>query len=87
MKNSNDERKFKVERILEEYEKRKTQKEVAEMLKMEIQDVSWVTQENNYKHTRKITPENRREGEKISPAIVFERFDFLDKYPMENFQK
>ena len=87
MENLNDGRKFKIERILEEYDKRKAQKEVAEMFGMEIQHVSWVTQKNNYKHTRKITDENKREDEKISPVIVFERFDFLDQYPMANFQK
>lgn len=82
-----DNREFKIQRILEEYDKRKTQKEVAEMFSMEIKHVSWVTQENNYKHTRKITQENRKEDELIRPIIYLGDFAFLDKYPVENFKK
>ncbi len=82
-----DERSFKIERILEKYDKRKTQKEVAEMFGMDIKHVSWVTQKNAYKHTRKITPENRKENERISPIIFLEEYEVLDQYPIENFQK
>lgn len=81
-----EERKFKVERILEEYDKRKTQNEVAEMFGMSIEHVSWVTQENNYKHTRKITEENRKKDEVIRPVIFWNQFEYLDQYPIENFK-
>lgn len=81
-----EERKFKVERILEEYDKRKTQNEVAEMFGMSSTHVSWVTQENNYKHTRKITEENRKEDEMIRPVIFWNQFEYLDQYPIENFK-
>ena len=47
MDTKNEERKIKMSRIIEEYDKRKTQKEVADKFGMEIKDVSRVTQENN----------------------------------------
>lgn len=82
-----EERKYKIERIIEEYDKRKTQMEVAEIFHMNPKHVSWVTQQNDYKHTRKITPENIKEGESISPIIEYEEFEYLDQYPIENFRK
>ena len=86
MNTVNEERKYKVERILEEYDKRKTQLEVAEMFGIEERYVSWVTQEFNYRHTRKITEENRKEGEIIRPIIEYSKFSYLDQYPIENFK-
>lgn len=80
-------RAFKIDRILEEYDKRKTQKEVAEIFSMNIVHISWVTQKCNYKHTRKITQENRREDELIYPLLLLDEFEFLDQYPIENFRK
>lgn len=80
-------RAYKIDRILEEYDKRKTQMEVAEMFSMDKRHVSWVTQENNYKHTRKITQENRKENELIKPILLLDDFEFLDQYPVENFKK
>ena len=50
---------------------------------MGIKDVSKVTKKANFSHTRKITPENRREGEKIYAFTHLEECDFLDKYPIE----
>lgn len=82
-----EEREFKISRILEEYDKRKTQIEVAEMFGMDTKHVSWVTQQSDYKHTRKITHENIRLGECISPIIDYEDFAYLDQYPIENFRK
>lgn len=79
-------RAYKIDRILEEYDKRKTQMEVAIMFQMEIKHVSWVTQENNYKHTRKITQENRKEHEIIKPILCYDDFGFLDQYPISNFK-
>jgi len=87
MGNTNKERNFKIDRIKEEYDKRKTQKEVAEKFDTSIVHVSWVTQLNNYKHTRKITPENKRPEEKIKAFSHLEDYAFLDKYPIENFRK
>ncbi len=81
-----NDRAFKIDRILEEYDKRKTQKEVAEMFDMSITHVSWVTQQNDYKHTRKITDENIKPGESISPIIDYKEFEYLDQYPIENFK-
>lgn len=81
-----DERKYKVERILEEYDKRNSQEDIARKFGIRAEHVSWVTQMNGYKHTRKITPENRRENEKITPVIFYDDFDFLDVYPIENFK-
>ena len=79
-------REYKNNRILEEYNKRKTQIEVAEMFQMDVKHVSRVTQENNYRHTRKITQENRKEHEVIKPVTFFGDFEFLDQYPIENFK-
>jgi hypothetical protein len=87
MCNIDEERNFKIDRILEEYDKRKTQKEIAEKFGMRIEHVSWVTQLNNYKHTRKITPENKRPGEKIMAFSHLEDYAFLDEYSIENFRK
>lgn len=82
-----EERKRKIERIIEEYDKRKTQVEIAKEFSMNERHVSWVTQGKNYRHTRKITPENIKEGEKINPILLMDDFVFLDQYPMENFIK
>lgn len=81
-----EERAYKIDRILEEYDKRKTQQEVAAMFNMSKDHVSWVTQRCNYKHTRKITPENIKPEERISPIINYKEFEFLDQYPIENFK-
>lgn len=86
MLNLNDERIFKNNGIVAEYGKRKSQMEIADMFDMNVQDVSYVTQLNNYRHTIKITPENRRDDEKIMMAYTIEALSFLDKYPIENFQ-
>ena len=82
-----EERKRKIERIIEEYDKRKTQAEIAKEFSINERYVSLVTQEYNYRHTRKITPENIKDGEKINPITFMDKFGFLDKYPMENFTK
>lgn len=82
-----EERNFKINKILEEYDKRKSQEEVAKKFGMNVKDVSKVTKGANYSHTRKITQENRREGEKISAFTNLEEYSFLDKYPIENFEK
>lgn len=87
MENMIEERKFKIDKIIEEYDKRKTQKEVAEKFGMDTTHVSWVTQLNNYKHTRKITPENRKPEDKVIPYIDYEEFEFLDQYSLENFKE
>lgn len=87
MGNLISDRVIKVDRILEEYDKRKTQKEVAEMFNMDIKHVSWVTQQNDYKHTRKISSENIKPGESVSPIIDYNDFEYLDRYPIENFKK
>lgn len=87
MDNLIGERKYKVDRILEEYDKRKTQKEVAEMFNMDIKYVSWVTQQNDYKHTRKISSENIKPEESVSLIIDYNDFEYLDRYSIENFMK
>lgn len=87
MENINQDRADKFLRVIEEYEKRKTQKEIADMFDMNIEHVSWVTQAKNNSHTRKITPENIRPGEKINPFVDLNDFEFLDKYPLKNFEK
>ena len=79
-----EERKKKIERILEEYGKRKSQKYLAEMFDMSQRHVSWVTQENNYYHTLNLT-ECNPSGKTIKPVIFYEDFEFLDKYPIERF--
>lgn len=87
MDSKSEERKFKRHKILEEYDKRKTQHEIATMFGMSDEHVSWVTQMNNYHHTRKITPENRKEGERIRVVTFEDEYAFLDRYPIENFKK
>lgn len=81
-----NDREFKITRIKEEYDKRKTQKEVADMFKMNIKHVSMVTQKNNYIHTRKITQENRKENETINAFTYYDEYEFLDQYPIGNFK-
>lgn len=81
----NEEREKKINRILEEYKERGTQEDVAKMFGMEIEDVAFVTQKNNYYHTRKIKRNNIRKNESITPCIFLDDFDCLDKYPIENF--
>ena len=81
-----EERALKADKIIEEYAKRKTQDEVADLFGMTTEHVSKVTQKCDFRHTRKITEENIRPGECISPIIDYEKLNFLDKYPMQNFQ-
>ena len=50
-------------------------------------DVAKVTKLNNCKHTRKVTEENRKKGDMIRPLTTASDYDFLDKYPIENFEK
>lgn len=78
------ERKIKIDRILEEYSKRKSQNAIAEMFDMSSTHVSWVTQENNFYHTLNLiecNPTNRT----VKPGISYEEFCFLDRYPVERF--
>ena len=80
-----EERKEKINRILEEYSKRKSQNAIAKMFNMSPKHVSWVTQENNYFHTLDLTqcnPNNRV----INPIIFYDNFEYLDQYPIENFR-
>lgn len=86
MKQIYEERKIKINRILEEYLKRKSQNMIAEMFNMSPKHVSWVTQQNNYFHTldlKQCNPNNKA----INPIIFYEDFEYLDKYPIENFKK
>lgn len=73
-----NERFEKYDRIIEKYEERKTQQEVANMYGMNKRHVAKVTQLDNCHNTRKITCENVRKGEAMIPiifcrAIVFFR--------------
>lgn len=80
-----EERKEKINRILEEYSKRKSQNAIAKMFNMSPKHVSLVTQENNYFHTLDLTqcnPNNRV----INPIIFYDNFEYLDQYPIENFR-
>lgn len=81
------ERQYKIDRILEEYDKQKTLVEVAEMFGMDKKHVSWVTQQNDYEHIKKIVSENKRLRESISADIDYEEFAYLDQYAIENFKK
>lgn len=81
-----EERKEKINRILEEYSKRKSQNAIAKMFNMSPKHVSWVTQENNYFHTLDLTqcnPNNRA----IKPVIFYKDFEYLDQYPIKDFEK
>lgn len=80
-----EQRKKKIDRILEEYSKRKSQNAIAKMFHMSTKHVSLVTQENNYFHTLDLTqcnPNNRA----INPVIFYGKFEYLDQYPIENFR-
>ena len=81
-----EERIRKVERIVEEYAKRKTQQEVAGMFGMSVDEVGDITRLYDYKHTRKVSQDNIRKGESISPLISVDELKFLDNYPIQNFQ-
>lgn len=81
------ERKSKIDKIRMEYDNRKTQEEIAQLLKMPVADVAKVTQALNYRHTRKATPENRKENERLHPFIDYNEFGFLDAYPLDNFSE
>lgn len=82
-----EERKKKISRIVEEYDKRNTQNDIAKMFSMNPRHVASVTQQKNYKHTRKVTIDNMRDGERINAINVLSDFEFLDQYPMENFEE
>lgn len=81
------ERKIKIDKIRTEYDKRKTQEEIAQLLKMSVADVEKVTQALNYRHTRKVTPETRKENELLNPIIDYNEFGFLDAYSLDKFLK
>ncbi|MFR8473848.1 MAG: hypothetical protein ACLVCT_02875 [Lachnospira sp.] len=81
-----EERKIKIDRILEEYSKRKSQNTIAEMFNMSQKHVSWVTQQNNYSHTLDLTQCNPN-NKMINSIIFYKDFEYLDKYPIENFIK
>ncbi len=81
-----EERKIKIDRILEEYSKRKSQNTIAEMFNISQKHVSWVTQQNNYSHTLDLTQCNPN-NKMINPIIFYKDFEYLDKYPIENFIK
>lgn len=80
-------RSFKKDKIMEEYDARNIQKDIAEKFNMSKNDVAKVTKLNNCKHTRKVTEENRKKGDMIRPLTTASDYDFLDKYPNENFEK
>lgn len=80
-----EERKEKINRILEEYSKRKSQNDIAKMFNMSPKHVSCVTQKNDYFHTLDLTqcnPNNRA----INPVIFYDDFKYLDQYPIEIFR-
>lgn len=79
-------RKTKMDIILEEYNKRKSQKKITEEFGMSRTHVSWVTQKNNIYHTLNINEDNPT-GQPLKPEYCADDFNFLDKYPIENFQK
>lgn len=81
-----EQRKKKIDRILEEYSKRKSQKTIAEMFNMSQTHVSWVTQKNNYFHTLDLTQCNPNKRA-IKPVIIYKEFEFLDQYPIKDFEK
>jgi len=80
-----EERNYKFGKVKDEYDKRKTQEEVAKKFNMSIRDVAKVTRGANNWHTRNITPENKRTGEKIDLFTNLNNFSFLDKYPRRKF--
>ena len=82
-----DKRPEKAKKIIEEYMKRETQQGVGNKFGMSEKEVRKVTQEFNFKHTRRVTPENRRPEETINPFAHYNKLDFLDNYPLENFKK
>ena len=85
--NINDERNYKINRIIEEYGKRYIQEEVAEKFGMSVTDVGRVLRMSNYTHTRLIDQDNRRPEERINLVINLNACGFLDKYPIANFMQ
>lgn len=76
-----DERFEKYDRIVEKYEERRTQREVADMYGMNKRHVAKVTQLDNCHNTRKVTCENVRKGEAMIPIIFCIPIIFFRQIP------
>ena len=79
--NKINERKRKATLIINLYQDRKmSQSDIAEALRIPLQVVACVTQEFNYKNTILKTQENRKEGETINMVLDYTAMFYLDKY-------
>lgn len=75
------ERKRKAERIVELYESRRyRQEDIAVLLGIPVSVVRMVTQEYDFEHTKKKTPDNLNEGQLLKMVVSYERMDYLDAY-------
>lgn len=76
-----DERKRKAEYIYNLYESRKyRQEDIAALLNIPITVVRMVTQEYDFEHTKRKTPDNLNEGQLLKMVICYEQMDYLDEY-------
>lgn len=66
--------------IIKLYLERKTQKEIADTLNISEEDVASATRLANFCHTKKLTPENCKEGQKLNMVVSDEQLCFLKKY-------
>lgn len=83
-----NERKLKIEAIIKQYEEGGSNQDiVAKKFGMKTEEVRLITQGYGYKNTRKVTYENAKPGEIIDPIMYLDEYNFLDKYPMENYLK
>ena len=76
-----DERRRKINTIVSLYKDRShIQQDIANKLSIPIWVVREVLEEMNFEHTKKMTPENLKNGQKINMCINLDDFGFLDKY-------
>lgn len=78
------EREHKRTCILDAYNQRKSHNDIAQLYKMDPDDVGIVTRMMGFSHTRKLSPGNVKYREPITDIA---KYEFLDKYPIDNFPK
>lgn len=76
------EREFKLTKIKELYDKRKTQKYIADTFNMRLEDVGLVLREIGYSHTVFL----RKGKARAFYFLMEEVFSVLDKYDISNFE-
>lgn len=83
--NLRDQLQYKVNKIEELYSMRNTQEFISHRFSINIDDVGRATRILDFANTRKKNIFNLKKGEMLKPCYSIDEFEFLDKYPLENF--